>query len=247
MITSLALYTASRAVTDDALRLLEAVLPLELADRVALWKPASPELVVPSVRVVTDLAALKDVDTPVIFSETIDDANLAEHWVKNDIPYALIWAPPGLAAEDVTERTCHEMEMINDPMCDRYDRAGWSIEDSDALEGVERWRDLPAGAPASRARVCAFCGPGWFDLDGASAGPLDNVGVCKTQHEVPPGGYGRKIVDGRLVQQPPGIRLPSRKLGPHARGSKREARLARDAMPETLRDTLQTGAPRVRV
>lgn len=245
-ITSIALFSQSRAVTDAVLRALVEVMPLETEGVVALWKPVYTGLVVPSVRVVTALAELKDSDAPVIFSETIDEpGDEAYHFVKNGLPYSLIWAPAGATGDEITERTAHEaiVEMIVDPACDLYDAERWAVEPGDAFEGVSRWRETPT---QGRVKVCAYGGPAWHAL---GPGPLDSEGICKVAHEIPPGGYGERVGDdGQLHMQPAGMRLPPHKYGHHARRMRRRRRLAarHDGMPETLRDTLPTGVSAVR-
>ena len=225
-VTSVVLVPATGRATDAFLRRSVLAYAQLAALVVAAWRPAYPELVVPSVRAASALADLKDGDAPVMFTRTIDQANdLAYHSEGDGIPYGVVLFGDDQAEDDAGQSGGHEVgELLVDPTVDRYDLDGYAVEPFDPTENTPATLDLGDGAPYL---VSAFAFPGWLRLAGRVAvpgEPLDSAGVLSAVHGLAPGGYAGKR-DGSELFGRDRTGHPLSKLAPSSRRSRRRRRL----------------------
>lgn len=236
-----ALISASQYSPASLLGPLADVSGPELEAAAYAWRGTYADVVAPTdIRVVTCLSDLTDDDWPFIFAPTIDvPADLAYHFTKADAhgvqrPYGLILADDYQSPRRIQQAGWHEMvEAMIDAPCDRYDPDGYSVEVADFGQEWPVDRAAPNGVSVL---LSPWAGPAWFGL---GTGPLDSAGLCTEPHQILDGGYAQRMVNGRLIDLPPGYKPPPSKAHQHSRRSKRRRAFA-------LRSTLPTGAAAVR-
>ena len=224
--TTFALLSTVAHVGDAALERIAAAARVRLPQLDAAWEEIYSELQAPaSVRIVSSTAELRDSDTAMVFTATIDDPNaLAYHSIQAGVPYGLILASADRTPAEIEEAALHEiLECRLDPSCDLY-ADGVAIEACDPLQGDIVPIYIPSGAPVVAP---PFVLPGYFPSFHA-AGATNSAGFALAPLDVRPGGYFQRA-DG---SQEFGMRYvePAHKWHHHSRPSRRRrARLARGA------------------
>ena len=238
-----ALVIASQYAPASLLGPLASVAGPELEAAAKAWQPVYADVAAPTdIRVVSSPNELTDDDWPFIFNPTINiPADLAYHYLKADAhgiqrPYGLILADVYQPPRRIQRGGWHEMiEAMIDAWINRYDPDGYSVEVADFGQEYPVERYAPNGVSVL---LSPWATPAWFGLGPGTE--FDSVGICTEPHQILDGGYAQRLVNGKLVDLPPGYRPAPHKLGPHSRRSKRHRAFS-------LRSTLPTGAPMVRV
>jgi hypothetical protein len=229
-----ALLAATPRITDAFLRRVELAYTTALPAVETAWAPVYPEIGAAEIRVVSSAAELVEGDVPILFVPTIDEpGDLAYHYLAEGLPYALVLADDKQSFPSVEQSGWHELvELRVDPLCNRFDPAGFAIEIADPLQDDGVPQDIGAGSPVL---LSPWVLPTWFGL-GPASGPFDSAELLQAEHALRPGGYAQvRAGDGsfseRYGERWPGH--PAHKWSPYARRMRRRAKASRCA----------TGAP----
>lgn len=183
----------------------------------------------PTFKVAQGPAELKDSDSPIIISGSIDQpGDLGYHSEQNGIPWGIVLFDGSQTTANVEQSTAHESgELIGDPDVDRYDDDNIWVELFDPLENDADWIEIDD--PGGPALSSPFALPPWFNF--ASKGyhppvgcPVDSAGLLSVQHQLRPGGYYGKR-DGSNVMGHRRTCHSQAKLGPFSRRTKRHRNL----------------------
>jgi hypothetical protein len=221
-----ALLSVVPRVTIADLQRLAAACEPALAAVAAAWSPIFPEIVAPTIRVVSAVSDLTDDDVAGIFTDSLDEpGDLAYHYEKvgrdgKPHPYMLILADAYQPVPSWQQAGWHEMaETLVDPHCTRYDPSGWAVEVCDPVQSD----NVDVGG----VTLSPFVWPGWFELGvavGAGARRVDSAGLLTAAHTVRPGGYAMRQ-DGSEITGA-GYRHSASKTSQHSRRMKRHRAIA---------------------